>query len=111
MRVWCSQTSGPARFVRDLAAPIRSGTLFLIFFASWLAVLPLAAAPLSKCRLNNQSEYVSPGDRSISEEKRKEVRLRVLVDALDDVDIVFRGRLASRRYLSGRHPDLRPPHP
>lgn len=100
MCVWCSQTSGPVRLVRGLAAPIRGGTLFTILLGSWLAGLPVAAAPLSKCRLNDQSEYVSPADRSISDEKRKEVRLRVLVDALDDVDIVFRGRLASRRYLS-----------
>ena len=61
---------------------------------------PLASAPPSKCRLNNQSVYVSPADRTISDETRKEVRLRVLIDALDDVDIVFRGRLTSRRYLS-----------
>lgn len=61
---------------------------------------PLAAAPLSKCRLNNQSEYVSPADRSLSDEQRQDVRLRVLIDAIDDVDIVFRGHLTSRRYLS-----------
>lgn len=61
---------------------------------------PLAAAPLSKCRLNMQSDYVSPADRSIPDDVRQEVRLRVLIDVLDDADIVFRGRLASRRYLS-----------
>lgn len=63
-------------------------------------VCPLAAAPASKCRLNNQSEYVSPADRTISDERRNEVRQRVLIDAIDDVDIVFRGRLSSRHYLS-----------
>lgn len=72
--------------------------------AGWLLVLsqgPMAtAAPASKCRLNLQSDYVSPADRSISDERRQEVRLRVLTDVLDDVDIVFRGRLKSRRYLS-----------
>jgi hypothetical protein len=67
--------------------------------AGWLT-RPLAAAPVSKCRLNNQSEYLSPADRTITDERRKEARLRVLIDALDDVDIVFRGRLISRRYLS-----------
>lgn len=61
---------------------------------------PPTAAPSSKCRLNLQSDYVSPADRSISDEKRQEVRNRVLIDALDDVDIVFRGRLTKRRYLS-----------
>ncbi len=61
---------------------------------------PLAARPLSNCRLGNQSEYASVSDGTITEEKRKDLRLRVLIDALDDVDIVFRGRLASRRYLS-----------
>ncbi len=61
---------------------------------------PLAARPLSKCRLGNQSDYASVSDGTITEEKRKDLRLRVLIDALDDVDIVFRGRLASRRYLS-----------
>ncbi len=39
-------------------------------------------------------------DGTISDETRKELRLRVLVDALDDADIVFRARLTSRRYLS-----------
>lgn len=61
---------------------------------------PLSAAPSTKCRLNMQSDYVSPADRTISDEKRIEVRQRVLIDAIDDVDIVFRGRLASRKYLS-----------
>lgn len=70
---------------------------------AWLVCLPAfaaLAAPLSKCRLNNQSEYASPADRTISDERRKEIRQRVLIDAIDDVDIVFRGRLMSRRYLS-----------
>ena len=61
---------------------------------------PLSARPLSKCRLGNQSEYASVSDGTITEEKRKELRHRVLIDALDDADIVFRGRLTSRRYLS-----------
>ena len=71
----------------------------IAFLALSLAT-PLAARPLSKCRLGNQSEYASVSDGTITDEKRKDLRLRVLVDALDDVDIVFRGHLTSRRYLS-----------
>jgi hypothetical protein len=74
-------------------------TLLIAFSALSLAT-PLAARPLSKCRLGNQSEYGSVSDGTLTDEKRKELRLRVLVDALDDVDIVFRGRLTSRKYLS-----------
>lgn len=64
------------------------------------ALTPLSARPPSKCRLGNQSEYRAMADATLSEDTRKELRLRVLVDALDDVDIVFRGRLAKRWYLS-----------
>lgn len=88
MRVWPSPTANVMR--RAFAALAVIGCL----------AGPLASAPPSKCRLNNQSEYASPADRTISDETRNEVRLRVLIDALDDVDIVFRGRLTSRRYLS-----------
>lgn len=66
------------------------------------AVSPLAARPPSKCRLGNQSDYLSILDPA-SEETRKELRLRVLIDALDDVDIAFRGRLTKRWYLSDVH--------
>lgn len=75
-------------------------TCMIAVWATYLATLPADARPLSKCRLGNQSEYGSVSDGTITDEKRKELRLRVLVDALDDVDIVFRGRLISRRYLS-----------
>ena len=61
---------------------------------------PLFARPPSKCRLGNQSDYASMSDATLTEEKRRDLRLRVLVDALDDVDIVFRGRLSKRWYLS-----------
>ncbi len=88
MRVWPGPTANIVR--RVSAAVVAVGCL----------AAPCVAAPPSKCRLNNQSEYVSPADRTISDETRKEVRLRVLIDAIDDVDIVFRGRLTSRRYLS-----------
>lgn len=64
------------------------------------AAAPLSARPPSKCRLGNQSEYRAMADATLSEDTRKELRLRVLIDALDDVDIVFRGRLAKRWYLS-----------
>ncbi len=80
-----------------------SNTCCMILSLSLLSAMcptPLAARPLSNCRLGNQSEYASVSDGTITEEKRKDLRLRVLIDALDDVDIVFRGRLASRRYLS-----------
>ncbi len=80
------------------AAPPVTWCLALCLTAS--LATPLAARPLSNCRLGNQSEYASVSDGTITEEKRKDLRLRVLIDALDDVDIVFRGRLASRRYLS-----------
>lgn len=86
---WCSYV-GLASYVAAFA------------IALWAASLstPLSARPLSKCRLGNQSEYASVSDGTITEEKRKELRHRVLIDALDDADIVFRGRLTSRRYLS-----------
>ena len=61
---------------------------------------PVFARPLSKCRLGNHYEYYSIADETISENARKEIRLRVLIDAIDDVDIAFRGRLIKRRYLS-----------
>ncbi len=72
----------------------------LIALAAVLLATPLAARPLSKCRLGNQSDYASVTDGTLTDDVRKELRLRVLVDALDDVDIVFRGRLMSRKYLS-----------
>lgn len=78
----------------------RSWTRTLGVLAFVLLPAPLLAAPSSNCLLNLQSDYVSPMDRSISDETRQEVRQRVLIDALDDADIVFRGRLSSRRYLS-----------
>lgn len=79
-------------------APVRAGLMGLLALCALAA--PLSAAPSSKCRLNMQSDYVSPADRTISDEKRIEVRLRVITDAIDDADIVFRGRLVSRQYLS-----------
>ena len=60
---------------------------------------PVVARPLSKCRLGNQSDYYSIADET-SEDTRKELRLRVLIDAIDDVDIAFKGRLTKRWYLS-----------
>ncbi len=94
------------RAAAHTAAPrayLRSGlcrVVCALAFLSWILIEPLTARPLSKCRLGNQSDYASVSDGTITEEKRKDLRLRVLIDALDDVDIVFRGRLASRRYLS-----------
>ncbi|MGE0053544.1 MAG: hypothetical protein AB7S74_04975 [Hyphomicrobium sp.] len=73
----------------------------------WLVVSLLCAMPCdvfarppSKCRLGNQSDYVAIASASVSEDMRKDLRLRVLIDALDDVDVVFRGQLARRWYLS-----------
>lgn len=87
--------------------PVFWVVFWVVFWAACWAVYltislatPLSARPLSNCRLGNQSEYASVSDGTITEEKRKDLRQRVLVDALDDVDIIFRGRLASRRYLS-----------
>lgn len=70
--------------------------------ASLIAILaaPLFARPLSKCRLGYQTDYYSIADETVSEDTRKEIRLRVLIDAIDDVDIAFRGRLTKRWYLS-----------
>ena len=69
--------------------------------ACLIAILaaPLFARPLSKCRLGNQSDYYSIADET-SEDTRKELRLRVLIDAIDDADIAFKGRLTKRWYLS-----------
>jgi hypothetical protein len=72
-----------------------------VTLAALISLAPsLSARPPSQCHLGKQSEYVSVSDGTLSDETRKEVRLRVLIDALDDADIVFRGRLVSRRFLS-----------
>ena len=80
----------------------RRFTLGLCLAATLIATSapPLFARPPSKCRLGNQSDYAAMADETITEQTRKELRLRVLIDALEDVDIVFRGRLAKRWYLS-----------
>lgn len=62
-------------------------------------VAPLAARPLSKCRLGYQSDYHSVIE-GFTDDVRRDVLQRVLIDALDDADIVFRGRLVKRWYLS-----------
>lgn len=62
-------------------------------------VSPLTARPLSKCRLGYQSDYHSVRE-GFTDDVRKDVLQRVLIDALDDADIVFRGRLVKRWYLS-----------
>lgn len=67
---------------------------------SMLFASSLGARPPSQCRLGNQSDYASLASGTVSDEQRSELRLRVLVDALDDADIVFRGRLTKRWYLS-----------
>lgn len=77
---------------------VKAGCLAAVLAA--LAAAPLAARPLTKCRLGNQSEYYSIADAPIAEETRKDLRMRVLIDALDDADIVFRGTLSKRWYLS-----------
>jgi len=64
-----------------------------------VSAAPLAARPPTKCRLGNQSDYRSILDPA-NEETRNDLRLRVLIDALDDVDFAFRGRLTKRWYLS-----------
>lgn len=69
------------------------------YFAT-AASLPLSARPPTKCRLGNQSDYAALAHGAISEDTRKELRLRVLIDAIDDADIVFRGQLTKRWYLS-----------
>lgn len=84
------------------------GTRFHHTACMCLAAMALSAAsasarPPTKCRLGNQSDYFSIADEKVTEQTRKELRLRVLVDALDDVDIVFRGRLSKRWYLSDVH--------
>ncbi|MCB1484667.1 MAG: hypothetical protein KDJ17_07230 [Hyphomicrobiaceae bacterium] len=74
----------------------------LWFVVCLLCAMPceVFARPPSKCRLGNQSDYVAIASPSVSEDMRKDLRLRVLIDALDDVDVVFRGQLSRRWYLS-----------
>lgn len=60
----------------------------------------VAARPLSQCRLGYQSDYYSIVAGTMSEATRNDLRLRVLIDALDDAEIVFSGRLVKRWYLS-----------
>lgn len=80
---------------------VRSAWMSAALAAAWLvnSGVPLDARPLSKCRLGYQSDYHSVIE-GFTEEVRKDVLRRVLIDALDDADIVFRGRLMKRWYLS-----------
>ncbi len=85
-------------FPRDKARQVLRLGLALLLIANLAS--PLFARPPSKCRLGSQSNYASMSDATVTEQILKDLRLRVLVDVLDDVDIVFSGRLAKRRYLS-----------
>lgn len=98
-----SQTFKKRRPAARTAIGLQMGSVSGAVLASFLIACfapPLQARPPSKCRLGNQSDYAFLADERMSEETRKELRLRVLVDALDDADIVFRGRLTKRWYLS-----------
>ena len=97
-------TGAPAPKVFTRAFPRATGARAAWATATFATLVslapPLSARPPSDCRLGRQSEYASVLGVTLSDEKRQELRLRVLIDALDDADIVFRGRLSSRRFLS-----------
>lgn len=97
-------TGAPASKVLARAFPRATGARAAWATATFATLVslapPLSARPPSDCRLGRQSEYASVLGVTLSDEKRQELRLRVLIDALDDADIVFRGRLSSRRFLS-----------
>ena len=90
----------PKKMALVRAAPPAIVWLAVSLAASVFLAPPLSARPPSDCRLGRQSEYASVLGVTLSDETRQELRLRVLIDALDDADIVFRGRLSSRRFLS-----------
>lgn len=99
MRMARSRTL-PKSARRTLRARLRLSLACLLIAA---LAQPVFARPPTKCRLGNQSDYRSMTDDTITEETRKELRLRVLIDAIDDADVVFRGRLTKRWYLSDIH--------
>lgn len=78
---------------------IRMSAAALAVAVLTLQTLTASARPLSKCRLGYQSDYHSVIE-GLTDEVRKDLQQRVLIDALDDADIVFRGQLIKRWYLS-----------